>query len=81
MLESVLTEQDTSKREVGILRELLEKAAMGWDTQDPQQSEDKEQEGRFANGGSGGGDGKDGEDIADARSIRTIVPHELERVE
>jgi hypothetical protein len=35
-LESVLTKQDASKREVGMLRELMEKGARGWDTQDRQ---------------------------------------------
>ena len=34
-LEKCLTEQDVSKREVEMLRELLEKGARGWDTQDP----------------------------------------------
>ena len=38
----------------------------------------REQQGGFANGGSGGGYGEDDDG---ARSIRTIVPYELERVD
>ena len=64
-----------------MLRELLDKGVRGWDMQGQQQQEEREQEGGFANGSSGGGDGKAGEDNDGARSIRTIVPRELERME
>jgi len=50
-LESVLAERDASKHEVGMLRELMEKGARGWDTQDRQQWGEREQDGGFANGG------------------------------
>ncbi|KIM79867.1 hypothetical protein PILCRDRAFT_823052 [Piloderma croceum F 1598] len=59
-LETVFAEHDAIKREVGVLRQLVEKR-------------DRENEDFGAAGGA--------LDDDDARSIRTIVPHELERVE
>jgi hypothetical protein len=56
-LETVFAEHDAIKREVGVLRQLVEK-----------------RDGDFAAAGTL-------DDDDDARSIRTIVPHELERVE
>ncbi|KIM72891.1 hypothetical protein PILCRDRAFT_15703 [Piloderma croceum F 1598] len=64
-LETVFTENDAIKREVGMLRQLVEKST----------ARDLEDEEFGAAGGSGLSDDDD------ARSIRTIIPHEPERIE
>ena len=69
-LEGVLAEHDAMKREVSLLRELVEKTA-GRDFRDTA----REAEEDFGSAGARS------DDDDDARSVRTIVPHELERVE
>ncbi|KIM80376.1 hypothetical protein PILCRDRAFT_531553 [Piloderma croceum F 1598] len=70
----VIPDHDAIKRKTGLLRQLVEKST--------HQQRDWEQE-RFvaASGGPAAVDGGDSADVDDARSIRTIVPHEFERVE
>ena len=67
MLEDVIAERDAIKREVGPLKQLLEKLAAIRDGE--------REEGDFGSASSGR------EDDDDARIIYTIVPHELERAE
>jgi hypothetical protein len=75
-LEGVISEHDTIKRQIRLLRQLVEKSTH------QQRDWDQEQEGfSGAAADGGGGAAGDGADDDDARSIRTIVPHELERVE
>jgi hypothetical protein len=62
-----------------MLKALVKKSVGSQDTRKSRQQGEREGEGEFV-GGSGGG-GEDGEDTDDGRTIRTIVPLELERVE
>ncbi|KAF8063539.1 hypothetical protein FPV67DRAFT_1585724 [Lyophyllum atratum] len=76
-LEGVLAEQEAIKREVRTLREMMEIKRREMENED---DHSQEQEPR------GGFDEEDDEENAmhdddDARSIATVIPHELERVE
>jgi hypothetical protein len=69
VLEGVIAQHDAIKREVGLLRQLAEKSAAMRDG--------VLEEGGADAGVGGWGDGDDD----DARSVCTIVPHELESIE
>jgi hypothetical protein len=69
-LEGVIAENDAIRREVGLLRQLVEKSGTARDGE-------REEEDFGSVAGVGGG----GSDDDDARSICTIILHELERVE
>jgi len=65
MLEGIIAKHDTIKHEIGLLRQLMEKSTY--------HQCDQEQEEVFSAETVGADD--------DTRSIRTIIPHELEIVE
>jgi hypothetical protein len=69
-LEDVFAEPDTIKQEVGLLRQLVEKSSGRGSRDRAREREDGEFRGADM-----------GSDDDDARSIRTIVPRGLERVE
>lgn len=78
-LEGVLAEQETMKREVKTLREMVESRRREMEMEDTHKSHPEDLRGGFDSedeGESGHGDDDD-----DARSINTVVPHELERVD
>ncbi|KAF5378090.1 hypothetical protein D9615_007607 [Tricholomella constricta] len=83
-LEGVLAEQEAIKREVRALREIMETKRRKIEIEDEHRAREREQEPR------GGFDEEEDEDATahdddddddDSRSIATVVPHELERVE
>jgi hypothetical protein len=75
-LEGVIAEHDPIKREIGALRELVEKGAATKSSGDHVDTQNREQEREEEFGGVSAEVDDD-----DSRSIWTIVPHELERVE
>ena len=71
-LEGVIAKHDTIKREISVLRELVEKTTTMKSSGDNENGRDGEEEGEKHSGGVSA------EIDKDSRHIRTIVPHELE---
>ncbi|GLB42942.1 putative cell cycle arrest in response to pheromone-related protein [Lyophyllum shimeji] len=81
-LEGVLAEQEAIKREIRALREMMETKRREIELEDDRRAREREQE-QEPRGGFDEEDEEEGSthDDDDARSISTVVPHELERVE
>jgi len=75
-LEGIIAEYDAIKREIGSLRERVEKTTTTKSSGDNVNGQNRGEEGEEAFGGASAE-----VDDNDSRSIRTIVPHELKRVE
>ncbi|KAG5653877.1 hypothetical protein H0H81_009699 [Sphagnurus paluster] len=82
-LEDVLAEQETIKREVRAIREIMEAKRREMEIEDERHSRAQAEHEQEVRGGFDEEEDDAGihDDDDDARSISTIVPHELERVE
>lgn len=78
-LEGVLAEQETMKREVKTLREMVESRRREIEMEDTHKSHPEDLRGGFDSEDEG--ELGHGDDDDDSRSINTVVPHELERVD